>query len=590
MAKELHLFILWENARFIQSRILSDIKLHFSIYQVFEIKWTEDLVASNFSRFYGTNLPANCDKEQDCGRGSFLLVVVEDSNPIYELRLTSHGREIVNINTFDRKQIYRSWTGGGSKIHGTNNTKETNHNLTLLLGCNTNDFLQRYKSTDEIICINQDVIGAKGWESIKQILYVLNNTIESYVVMRGSEYLTSNYFSEQHRDIDILTDRYDDIHFIINGMPCCNDYRPHFLLNIENVDLYFDVWNSDNNYFDVIWTKKMLNNKVLHQDVYVLNEENNFYCLLYHCLIHKGSIEQQYLNYLEEYKTRNLSNKKDLTWAEILIDYLKKNSYDISVPNDKSIHIHTGNKYISDFYKSNGILLKQLYIVCDNQIFYSKVLEKDNSYIKKGTASLIDNEALFLKQLNGYSYFPQLLDYKTDSSEHVIEISRKNGLKWDVFFRKKHNNNKDTIYNTIKQLLDILRILNKENIIHRDFMPSNILIDKKGNLIQVSLIDFGWATDTIHQFTCVTPEGLGGIYAKAEGHNDLYSVAMLLQETWPNLIFVKKICSDLKRGIIPSDEIKIPITDFFRLLLLRYKRLNKIFKRVKRFIRNFNNH
>ena len=42
---------------------------------------------------------------------------------------------------FDSKFMYREWTGGGHKIHCTNSIDETNHDLTLLLDKNAEDYL-----------------------------------------------------------------------------------------------------------------------------------------------------------------------------------------------------------------------------------------------------------------------------------------------------------------------------------------------------------------------------------------------------------------------------------------------------------------
>ena len=142
--KEVHLFILWENARKKENEILEDIRNNFNILGMYNIKWNKKLFSNNLSRFYGTNLPENSGKEQHCGNGDFLLVIVEDENPIYEERETSKGIQIVNINMFDKKTYYRELTGGGHKIHATNSVAETNHDLALLLGKNVQDYLKDY--------------------------------------------------------------------------------------------------------------------------------------------------------------------------------------------------------------------------------------------------------------------------------------------------------------------------------------------------------------------------------------------------------------------------------------------------------------
>ena len=144
MKSELHLILLWENARYKQQEILEDIKKNLEIVNVYDITWDKDRVSDNFTRFYGVKLPNRSGKIKECGAGSFLLAVVKDNNPIYEYVDTSRGFEEVNINIFKLKQKYRSWTRGGHKIHTTNSVPETNHDITLLLGLNYEDYSQKY--------------------------------------------------------------------------------------------------------------------------------------------------------------------------------------------------------------------------------------------------------------------------------------------------------------------------------------------------------------------------------------------------------------------------------------------------------------
>lgn len=159
---EIHLFILWEKARYKESAILEDMAKHFTILKQYAITWTPELVASNFTRFYGVNLPSNSFKEKECGSGEFLLCVVRDEKPVYEERMTSRGPEIVNVNMFDAKDRYRSWTCGGHKIHGTNNEKETNHDLSLLIGKNVANFLSENENSAKYETLQRDIEDVNG--------------------------------------------------------------------------------------------------------------------------------------------------------------------------------------------------------------------------------------------------------------------------------------------------------------------------------------------------------------------------------------------------------------------------------------------
>ena len=118
---EVHIFIIWSKACFLKEKIISDLQSQFQILDIFKVTWDKKYFSNNLTRFYGEYLPRFSGKERLCGKGPFVTVIVRDKQPIYEYRITNRGKEQVNKNIFDLKCKYRHWTGGGHKIHGTNN-------------------------------------------------------------------------------------------------------------------------------------------------------------------------------------------------------------------------------------------------------------------------------------------------------------------------------------------------------------------------------------------------------------------------------------------------------------------------------------
>ena len=294
--KELHLFIIWEKGREKQDMIVSDISTRFQVLGVYEIEWTPDRVPQNYSRFYGTYLPSDSEKVKHCGVGPFVLLLVLDNSPIYDVRSTSHGQELVNVNMFDAKATYRDWTGGGHRVHATNNQQETNHDLTLLLGVNADDYLQKHQSpwTGDWCRLQQDLAGAPKWESLEQFFYVINNTIDN-VVLRGEENLTGEE-SEKHGDIDILVDGYRNAILLMSGRLLCNyPIRPKVEVTISERKYIFDLWDLNKDYYSKSWTKDMLANRLMNdRGSYRLDPLNAFYSLLYHSFVHKPAIADDY--------------------------------------------------------------------------------------------------------------------------------------------------------------------------------------------------------------------------------------------------------------------------------------------------------
>ena len=127
--QETHLFLIWDKGIFQTDNILGDIKRKFKISKRTNIEWNYDDFNDKIAQFYGVNLIGLRRKVYHCGKGPFKVVIVEDNSPKYDYRFTSKGLKRVNTNIFDSKILYRNWTGGGHRVHGTNDTVESNRDI-----------------------------------------------------------------------------------------------------------------------------------------------------------------------------------------------------------------------------------------------------------------------------------------------------------------------------------------------------------------------------------------------------------------------------------------------------------------------------
>ncbi|MDP8238193.1 MAG: glycosyltransferase, partial [Candidatus Hatepunaea meridiana] len=357
---ELHLIIIWHNALYAYDKIIRDIRDKFVIVDVMDIEWSDTNFSSNMTRFYGQKLPRGSHKETHCGRGPFRLVIVKDASPVYGMRETTAGKDKVNIRMFDAKTLYRKWTGGGHRIHCTNSVSETDHDLTLLLGCNVFDYQVRNCNewNGEITTLKKDLEGAGGWKNLNRFFYVLNG-INNYIVLRNFECLPDDYTLTDHGDIDLLTDNLTDLIYISNGEKVFkNTYRVHYMVKIDGKDIPFDFRYVGDNYYDIKWEKQLLTNRIFSEKKCIYNPDikNYFYSLLYHALVHKQDIAGDYKKRLTNYgtkiglklKDRWFKDKKQL--KKLLDRYLTDNGFEYTDPVDLSVFFNTmltGQKYLS---------------------------------------------------------------------------------------------------------------------------------------------------------------------------------------------------------------------------------------------------
>ena len=331
---ELHLFIIWQNARAHEAEIVKDIAANFRILKQIEITWTKQHFSKNLTRFYNATLPPLNFKERECGNGPFLLLLVEDPAPKYEYRPTSRGRQLVNTHIFDKKSEYRKLVDSrpNSKVHATNSTLESDHDLTLLLGLSIYDVRDKLNLLPEHY--HQDLLGTTGWDSLDQLFYCLNHTV-NYLVLRNFDGLPDHFDPKLHGDIDLLTDDYQNLRRVLNGKKIhLPSYRVHYSAKVGKRTIYFDLRSVGDNYYDKRWQENLLATRELNSSkIYVPSAENHKYSLTYHALVHKSKIAPDYQQKLATFFP-NTDPEKALT------DFLRRHNYRYVEPRDLSVLFH----------------------------------------------------------------------------------------------------------------------------------------------------------------------------------------------------------------------------------------------------------
>lgn len=348
MKPENGLFLLWENARENEKLILEDIRKNFTILDMEEIQWDDSNFSKNLTRFYGKNL-LDCDeKELHIGKGAFLLIVAQDSNPKYEPRKTSNGEKEVNINFFDKKTYYRKITGGGHKVHSTIDEKEFNRDIYLLTGRNSKYYNNKKEYAGSYKLQNKNLPYNDGFKNLTQVFNVLNNIFD-YIVLRNFEYLPDNHKTDLHGDIDLLFDgvksKIDAVYILEAKNVFPNDeHRVHYCIKIDGEDVFFDFRYAGDKYYCEQFEKDLLENKYYDKQkkIFYPSQEDYFYSLIYHAFIHKPVVSNEYLNRLyslaSELNIKGLKSFNDRNgYMSLLNKYMDTNDYKFEKPFDNSV-------------------------------------------------------------------------------------------------------------------------------------------------------------------------------------------------------------------------------------------------------------
>ena len=324
---KLYLFIIWEKSRNKTEEILDDLRKKFVIRDVYQVKWSKENFLNNLRRFYGKTLPDAQEKAKVCGTGPFLVIIISDPYPKFNYSKNIFEEDLVNSNINESKIKYRKWIGEDFTVHSSISDSETSHNLTLLFGKNPYDFEKDLPEewNGSIKNLELDLIGHDGWNDMKQLLYVMNSTV-NYVILRNFEGMPTEF---DYHDVDILVND-EKLPYIVDKdfSSLSNDARS-IEFNVGGKTIIFNPNYFGDHYYDERWEKDILKRRTFHPNgFYTPCKMDYFYTLLYHVTFHERWKKTSKIS--DKYKKILSDLAKELDMNEITnrtfddVDYSKK--------------------------------------------------------------------------------------------------------------------------------------------------------------------------------------------------------------------------------------------------------------------------
>ena len=173
-----YIFIIWNKALFCKRKILEDLQKSFSVEKYFYIRWEKDRFTINQKALYGHKSTDASEKVRYTGKGKFLLILIKDNDPVFEKITTVDGSDIINAKVLEKKKLYRKWTADNFRIHASVNEKETNHDLTILLG---KDYQNSIVNIENDSLIEKDTIHFEEYEKIEEFKSIIESIDRNHV-------------------------------------------------------------------------------------------------------------------------------------------------------------------------------------------------------------------------------------------------------------------------------------------------------------------------------------------------------------------------------------------------------------------------
>ncbi len=183
----------------------------------------------------------------------------------------------------------------------------------------------------------------KNWACLYDVLDMMNQ-VSSCLILRNYEDITNDqYYMDGHDDIDFLC---DNPKAIMKALDVRKNVfwksKDHYYVKIAGKDVKIGLRYLGDDYYDRLWEKSALDNKVkLNDHFFVMDKENYFYSLLFHALLQKKKLSDDYKKRLISMGNDiGLELKGDSDFHKCLFDYMRKMNYSVVYPKDITVSIN----------------------------------------------------------------------------------------------------------------------------------------------------------------------------------------------------------------------------------------------------------
>jgi predicted Ser/Thr protein kinase len=319
-------------------------------------------------------------------------------------------------------------------------------------------------------------------------------------------------------DIDLLVEDRADAAFLLNAAPTGGAKTTNYHAFVGGVEIKLDIYEICDGSFDSRWAQAMLDGRIIANDVAIPDPINEFYSLLYHCLLRKTFIKLSHMNRL---LTLSKLMGKPMTWEHLinrpnaiamLTQFMSRKRYSFTKPNYSNAETNENwakevpvtkevtNSIIGSLSKSPAHSSKQNdYFL--RQIWRTRWFNGDDVAVKlvrttdEKVSGRLFREGEFLKAMGGV-FSPKLYFEVTGRTQYFLVSEWIEGRTLDdLLTAPEFSGNWRRIREHLQSLFSAIQ---STGIVHNDIRGTNIIIRDN----DARILDFGnsyWLKDPLDQ-------------------------------------------------------------------------------------------
>lgn len=181
------------------------------------------------------------------------------------------------------------------------------------------------------------------YENFRAVAMKLKFAPSPYVIMRNAEVLlVPNSQIGKHADIDILCENPQLLANHLGASPKFANDIIHYTIKVSGKTVDLDLRRVDDGYYPTAWATAMLSRSTYRNGVYSLCPYDDFYSLLYHALLQKRVIANDYIKrFRQGAKLRGLDFSSIKLMMTELEAFMECNRYKFTYPSDPSVPLLT---------------------------------------------------------------------------------------------------------------------------------------------------------------------------------------------------------------------------------------------------------